>query len=108
MNLAVSRECKPIDGSSNTYIEPTKLLPKEVAKLIRCDSPPDKVFEARFSVKYSKPTSNKNVKRDLISYIIRPAICWSYSLNVILVKKSFNSFKGKSTKSLIDFSAIFT
>ena len=51
INLSVSFGCNPILGSSKIYIDPTKLLPKEVAKLIRCDSPPDNVAEFRFSVK---------------------------------------------------------
>ena len=38
-------------GSSKMYIEPTKLLPNEVAKLIRCDSPPESELELRFNVK---------------------------------------------------------
>jgi hypothetical protein len=32
-------------GSSRIYMEPTKLLPSEVAKLIRWDSPPESVAE---------------------------------------------------------------
>ena len=41
---SLSLECKPIEGSSSIYIDPTSALPKEVARLIRCDSPPDKVL----------------------------------------------------------------
>ena len=36
---------------SKIYIDPTKLLPNEVARLIRCDSPPDSVLDFRLSVK---------------------------------------------------------
>ena len=32
---SLSFECRPIEGSSNMYIEPTKLLPNETAILIR-------------------------------------------------------------------------
>ena len=35
MSRSVSLGCKPILGSSKIYIEPTKELPKEVAKFIR-------------------------------------------------------------------------
>ena len=48
---SVSFGCKPILGSSKIYIDPTKLLPKEVAKLIRCDSPPESVAEFLFNVR---------------------------------------------------------
>ena len=51
INLSVSFGCNPILGSSKIYIEPTKLLPNEVAKLMRCDSPPESVAEFRFRVK---------------------------------------------------------
>ena len=48
---SVSFGCKPILGSSKIYIEPTKLLPNEVAKLMRCDSPPESVAEFLFNVR---------------------------------------------------------
>ena len=51
INRSVSFGCKPMLGSSKIYIDPTKLLPNEVAKLMRCDSPPDKVAEFRFKVR---------------------------------------------------------
>ena len=51
INRSVSFGCKPILGSSKMYIEPTKLLPREVAKLIRCDSPPESVAEVLFKVR---------------------------------------------------------
>ena len=51
INRSVSFGCKPMLGSSKIYIDPTKLLPSEVAKLIRCDSPPESVAEFLFKVK---------------------------------------------------------
>jgi len=51
MRRWVSLGCRPMLGSSKMYIEPTKLLPSEVARLMRWDSPPDKVFDTRFRVK---------------------------------------------------------
>ena len=51
MSLLVSFGCNPILGSSKIYIEPTKLLPNEVARLIRWLSPPDSEFEVLFSVR---------------------------------------------------------
>ena len=41
----VSSGCNPTLGSSNTYIEPTKALPRDVARLILCVSPPESVFD---------------------------------------------------------------
>ena len=60
IKLLVSFGCKPILGSSRMYNEPTRLLPKEVARLILWDSPPEKVFDFLFSVKYPSPTIFKN------------------------------------------------
>ena len=51
ISLSVSFGCNPILGSSRIYIEPTRLLPREVAKFIRWLSPPDNVFEVLFIVK---------------------------------------------------------
>ena len=53
--------------SLKIYIEPTKLLPNDVAKLMRCDSPPESVAEFLFKVKYSNPTLLKKANRLLIS-----------------------------------------
>ena len=50
-NFSVSFGCKPILGSSKIYIEPTKELPKEVAKLIRWDSPPESDADFLFKLK---------------------------------------------------------
>ena len=51
INFCVSFECKPMLGSSRIYKEPTKLLANEVARFIRCDSPPERVEDRRFNVK---------------------------------------------------------
>ena len=51
IKLSLSLECKPIDGSSRIYVEPTKLLPKDEARLILCVSPPDRVLAFLFNVK---------------------------------------------------------
>jgi len=46
------------------YIEPTRLLPREVERLILCDSPPDRVEESLSRVRYGSPTSIR--KRSLM------------------------------------------
>ena len=51
MSRWLSRACRPIDGSSSTYSVPTSADPSEVARLIRCDSPPESVDESRSSVR---------------------------------------------------------
>ena len=57
---SLSREWSPIEGSSSMYIEPTRELPREVAKLIRWDSPPDKVLAFLLRLRYPSPTSLMN------------------------------------------------
>ena len=47
----LSRECRPMDGSSSTYSVPTSAEPSEVARLMRCASPPDSVDDRRSSVR---------------------------------------------------------
>ena len=96
---SVSFGCKPILGSSKMYIEPTKLLPNEVAKFIRCDSPPESVAEFRFNVKYSRPTLLKNAKRLLISINNRLETVVSYSDNFKSAKNGIKRLIDKSTKS---------
>ena len=51
IRLSLSLEWSPIDGSSRMYVEPTRLLPNEDAKLILWVSPPERVFAFLFSVK---------------------------------------------------------
>ena len=51
MSRWLSRECRPIDGSSSTYSVPTSADPSDVARLMRCDSPPESVDDSRSSVR---------------------------------------------------------
>ena len=51
MRRALSRGCRPMDGSSRTYSVSTSAEPSEVARLMRCDSPPESVEESRSSVR---------------------------------------------------------
>ena len=44
---SLSRWCNPIDGSSNTYITPTKPAPIWLARRMRCASPPERVSAER-------------------------------------------------------------
>ena len=82
----LSRECRPIDGSSSTYSVPTSAAPSEVARLMRCASPPDSVDDRRSSVRYSSPTSLRNDSRRLISFRILSAIAVSFSDSASVVK----------------------
>src|ERR1700722_11245215 len=97
-------------GSSNIYNDPTKLLPNEVAKFKRCDSPPESVFDGRLSDRYPRPTSHINCKRLVISNNKRFAISLSLlsSLPGRALKKSYASHTDISTRSDIDLSLIFT
>ena len=86
-NLSLSRWCKPIDGSSSTYITPVKPLPIWEAKRIRCASPPDNVSAERESDKYSSPTLVKNRRRFWISMTILSAIASLAPVNLSVSKK---------------------
>ena len=77
ISFSVSLGCNPILGSSSTYKELTKELPKEFARLIRCDSPPDKVLDFLLIVKYPRPTLHIKVNLFLISLIILSASFFS-------------------------------
>ena len=57
-----------MEGSSKTYKTPVNLEPICVARRIRCASPPDKVPDERFSVRYSKPTLFKKDNLEIISF----------------------------------------
>ena len=48
---SLSRWCKPMDGSSSTYITPIKPAPIWLARRMRWASPPDKVSAERARVK---------------------------------------------------------
>ena len=90
------------------YNEPTRLLPKEVARLILCDSPPDKVFDFLFSVKYPSPTIFKNFSLSWISNISLDEIFLSCSDKLIDDIIFSSLLIGMSTKSLIIKPSIFT
>ena len=108
MRRSVSRGCSPMLGSSRIYVDPTRLLPKEVAKLMRCDSPPERVFESRFNVRYPNPTSMMKSNRLLISTNRREAIFWSVSSKTKVSKNTLRSSKGISTRSVMLFPPTFT
>ena len=48
---SLSRWCRPMDGSSSTYITPTKPAPTWLASRMRWASPPDKVSALRSKVR---------------------------------------------------------
>ena len=105
---SLSRWCKPIDGSSSTYITPVKPLPIWLAKRIRCASPPDKVSAERESDKYSKPTLVKNLRRLLISLTILSAIASLAPVNSSDSKKVSANFSGTSQTSWMFLLPTFT
>jgi hypothetical protein len=49
ISRSLSRWCRPIDGSSSTYITPVSPEPICDASRMRCDSPPDSVSAERSS-----------------------------------------------------------
>ncbi len=49
ISFSLSRWWRPIEGSSSTYMTPTRLDPIWVASRIRCASPPDRVRAERDS-----------------------------------------------------------
>ena len=67
ISFSVSRGCRPMLGSSSMYIEPTRLEPSAVTRLMRWLSPPESVLQARLSVRYDSPTSRMHSRRDTIS-----------------------------------------
>ena len=64
---------------------PCNCEPICVANRIRCDSPPLRLLEGRYSVRYVNPTSNKNCSLSLISFNTSFAIafCLFSSINSI-------------------------
>ena len=74
MRRRLSRWCRPIDGSSSTYMTPESSEPSCDASRIRCASPPDSVAAARSSVRYSRPTSSRKPSRAFTSFKISVAI----------------------------------
>ena len=51
ISLSVSLECSPMEGSSRIYIDPTREEPRAVTRLMRWLSPPERVLQARLSVR---------------------------------------------------------
>ena len=49
MRRALSRWCRPMDGSSSTYITPVSPEPIWLASRMRCASPPESVSAERVS-----------------------------------------------------------
>ena len=79
-------------GSSNTYKTPVNLEPIWVANLILWASPPDNDPVLLLNVKYSKPTFDKNVNLDFISFTIKSAISACCFVNFKLLKNLIKSF----------------
>ena len=71
---SLSRWCRPMDGSSKTYITPVSPEPICEASRMRWASPPDKVPDWRESDRYSSPTLFKKFSRSTISFKILWAI----------------------------------
>ena len=70
------------------YVETaTRLLPSEVARLMRWLSPPESELLRRFSVRYPKPTSSRKRMRLLISMRMRRATSVSCLSSFRLSKK---------------------
>ncbi len=76
ISLPLSRWCRPIDGSSSTYITPVSPEPICEASRMRCDSPPERESAARSSERYSSPTLFRKRSRLTISRAMRsPTVC---------------------------------
>jgi hypothetical protein len=72
------------------YMDPTKLLPNWVAKLIRCDSPPDGVAEFLLNLNdQDLPRLKDNL---LISISNLFAICFFHKIYSSFLKKSNQVF----------------
>ncbi len=95
-------------GSSSIYSTPIRLDPICVASRIRWASPPDRLPVARSSVRYSMPTSARNVSRARISLRICAAIFNSVSFNVMDSKKRCASLIEYDVTRSIDVSATRT
>ena len=108
ISWSVSRLCRPIEGSSRIYIEPTRAEPNEVAKLIRCDSPPDNELERRSKVRYESPTSCRKCNRFLISVSSRLAMRASLSESFRSSNHWIRSLTDMRTTSEIDLPPTFT
>ncbi len=104
----VSRGCSPILGSSRIYSEPVRLLPNDVERLMRCDSPPDRVELNLSSVRYPSPTSDRFLRRVVISSSTLSALFVSYSSSSIFVKMSISESISELTKSAIVYPPTLT
>ena len=102
INFKVSSGCKPTLGSSNTYIDPTSALPRDVAKLILWVSPPESELDFLFSVKYPSPTFLENSNLLIISFNNLWLLRMASPFNFICLKKSSNLEIGISTNSVIE------
>ena len=80
-------------------MEPTKLLPNAVARLMRCDSPPESVAELLFKVKYPKPTSSKKESLCVISGKMRLVITRSAADNFSFLNQACMVVIGINTQS---------
>ena len=83
ISFRVSFSCKPMLGSSSTYITPLNPEPIWLAILMRCASPPLIVLASRPRLRYSKPTSFKKCNLSRISFKIGIAICFCVSLKYL-------------------------
>src|ERR1035437_1569946 len=95
-------------GSSRIYMDPVRLLPNAVDRLIRWDSPPDRVEERRLRVRYPSPTSANTSSLLFISFSNLRATFFSNSDNFREQKNSLRLLIGSRTISVIDFPPIFT
>ena len=108
ISLSVSLGCRPMDGSSRIYMEPTSELPSAVTRLTLWLSPPDSVFIARDSVRYPSPTSSMHLSLYTISSIAFPAISFSVSVRVTSRKNAISSSTVILSNSCIVLPPTFT
>src|ERR1035437_1020339 len=108
MSLLLSLGCKPILGSSRTYKVPTSEEPNEVARFMRCVSPPERVLLNLSKVRYPMPTLFRKVNLLIISLRIRSATRVSYSVNSSPIKNGSECEIGSFTISYMEFPFILT
>ena len=80
-SFSLSRWCRPMLGSSRIYSTPIRLEPIWVARRMRWLSPPERVAAERARDRYPRPTLVRKPSRAFISFTIRSAIIWSFSLS---------------------------
>ena len=108
ISRSVSLECRPIDGSSRIYSDPTRLLPNDVQRLMRWLSPPLSEFERRLRVRYPRPTFSRNCMRERISVSRRLPTSASCSLSSRWSNHSLSLMTGICTRSVMLWPSIFT